>query len=173
MTKFCRFGSNFAPEFSSLAPSALAKVQLYLKMSFYREHRRLGQNGRSTRELVWCKNTTPLLISGYAGAFTHYITPASEFSTLKTYISLLGVSTRLRITRTEVRTLYWKQRMCINGSWARSSDLMRYFCISWDTDTFLNRSDFVVPYLRIPALALWTLETLSQHRRSACFRKSS
>ena len=37
------------------------------------------------------KNTARLLISGYAGAFMHCIVPASEFSTLKTYISLLGV----------------------------------------------------------------------------------
>ena len=39
------------------------------------------------------KNTTRLLISGNTGAFKHhmYIVPASEFSTLKTYVSLLVV----------------------------------------------------------------------------------
>ena len=37
------------------------------------------------------KNTTRLLISGNAGAFIHYIVPASVFSTLKTYISFRGV----------------------------------------------------------------------------------
>ena len=37
------------------------------------------------------KNTTRLLISGNAGAFIHYIVHVSEFSTLKTYVSLLGV----------------------------------------------------------------------------------
>ena len=42
------------------------------------------------------KNTSRLLISRYTGAFTHYIAHASEFSTLKTYISLLGVVDKVK-----------------------------------------------------------------------------